>query len=84
MKKRINPNSYVRELIDPNSQCWRVDLIDQIFIPLKLVKLKASLSVQIEGKIAFYEKIVEDSFFGPHGITSLATHATSTYYDVLG
>ena len=23
---------------------------------------------------------VEDSFFGPHGITSLATHATSIYY----
>ena len=23
---------------------------------------------------------VEDSFFGPYGITSLATHVTSTYY----
>ena len=27
---------------------------------------------------------VEDRFFGPHGITSLATHATSTYYYFLG
>ena len=26
------------------------------------------------------KNIVEDSFFGPYGITSLATHATSTYY----
>ena len=29
-------------------------------------------------KIVF--AIVEDSFFTPHGTTSLATHATSTYY----
>ena len=28
----------------------------------------------------FYLIIVEDRFFGPQGVTSLATHATSTYY----
>ena len=29
-------------------------------------------------------KLVENSFLGPHGITSLSTHATSTYYWFFG
>ena len=32
----------------------------------------------------FALKSVEVSFFMPHGITSLATHATSTYYWFFG
>ena len=51
--KNENPISYVSELINPDSHYWRADLIDRIFMP-KLVRLKVSLWVQIEGKIAFY------------------------------
>ena len=46
-----------------------------------------NLTLKMRGTILFFLIVminglicVEDSFFAPHGITSLATHATLTYY----
>ena len=51
-----------------------------------LATLTSNLSVDVIGscKIGIIDEFVEDSFFAPHGTTSLATHATLTYYWFFG
>ena len=39
--KNENPNSYVSELINPDSHCWRADLIDRIFMPYEASQIKS-------------------------------------------
>ena len=52
--KIVLKNSHVNELINPDSYCWGVDLIDQIFLPYETIRIK-SIPLSSEGTTEFFE-----------------------------